>query len=48
MCAQGVIINISSLAGLIEGQGMAVYGATKSFLNYFSLALQAEVNATGI
>ncbi len=48
MCAQGVIINVSSLASLIEGQGMAVYGATKSFLNYFSVALQAEVNSTGI
>jgi len=44
----GVIINVASLAACIPGKGMAVYGATKAFLNYFSLALQEELAGTGI
>ena len=44
----GEIVNVSSLGSLVEGRGMAVYGATKAFLNYFSLALQAELAGTGI
>jgi hypothetical protein len=32
----------------VPGKGLATYGATKAFLNYFSLALQAELAADGI
>ncbi len=44
----GHIINVSSVAAFVPGKGMAVYGATKAFLNYYSQALQAEVAADGI
>ena len=44
----GAIINVSSLGGLLTGKGIAVYGATKAFLNYYSLALQAELAGSGI
>jgi len=44
----GTIINVSSLGTFVSGRGMAVYGATKAFLNYYSLALQAELAGTGI
>lgn len=44
----GAIINVSSLGALVPGKGMATYGATKAFLNYFSLALQDELAGTGI
>ncbi len=44
----GAIINVSSLGSLVPGKGMAVYGATKAFLNYYSLALQAELAGSGI
>ena len=44
----GSIINVSSLATSLPGKGLAVYGASKAFLNYYSQALQAEVAASGI
>ena len=44
----GTIINVSSLGSFVPGKGMAVYGATKAFLNYYSLALQAELAGSGI
>jgi short-subunit dehydrogenase len=44
----GHIINVSSVGAFAPGRGLAVYGATKAFLNYFSLALQAELAGTGI
>ncbi len=44
----GSIINVSSLGAFVSGKGMAVYGATKSFLNYYSQALQAELTGSGI
>jgi uncharacterized protein len=44
----GTIINVSSLGTFVPGKGMAVYGATKAFLNYYSLALQAELAGSGI
>ena len=44
----GAIINVSSLGSLGVGKGIAVYGATKAFLNYFSEALQAELVDAGI
>lgn len=44
----GHIVNVSSIGAFVPGKGLAVYGATKSFLNYYSLALQAELAGTGI
>ena len=44
----GHIINVSSVGAFLPGKGLAVYGATKAFLNYYSLALQAELAGTGI
>jgi len=44
----GTIINVSSLGSLMPLQNMAVYGATKTFLNYYSQALQLELSGTGI
>jgi short-subunit dehydrogenase len=44
----GAIINVSSLGSFVQGRSMAVYGATKAFLNYYSEALQAELVGAGI
>ncbi len=45
---EGHIINVSSLGAFLPGKGLAVYGATKAFLVYFSQALQAELAGSGI
>ncbi len=44
----GHIINVSSVGAFLPGKGIAVYGASKAFLNFFSQALQAELEGTGI
>lgn len=44
----GYIINVSSVGAFVPGKGLAVYGATKAFLNYYSQALQAELAGSGI
>jgi short-subunit dehydrogenase len=44
----GAIINVSSLGALMPMKGVAVYGASKAFLNFYSLSLQAELDGTGI
>lgn len=44
----GHIINVSSVGAFLPGKGIAVYGATKAFLNFYSQALQAELSGTGI
>lgn len=44
----GQIINVSSIGSFLPGPMLAVYGGSKSFLNYFSLALQKELADTGI
>lgn len=44
----GHIINVASLGAFLPGKGLAVYGATKAFLNYYSLALQQELAGSGI
>ena len=44
----GYIVNVSSLGAFLPGKGLAVYGATKAFLNYYSQALQAELAGTGV
>ena len=38
----GHIINVGSISGSIPSQGIALYGATKSFLDNFSTALHRE------
>ena len=44
----GHIINVSSLGAFLPAKGLAVYGATKAFLNYYSQALQLELAGSGI
>jgi NADP-dependent 3-hydroxy acid dehydrogenase YdfG len=39
----GHIVNISSTAGNYQYPGSNVYGATKAFVSYFSLALRADL-----
>ena len=44
----GYIINVSSVGAFLPVKGLAVYAASKVFLNNFSLALQEELAGTGI
>ncbi len=44
----GHIINISSVAGNIPSQGIAVYAASKSFVNSFTTALYRELGGSGV
>lgn len=39
---KGLIINVSSLAGLLDGKGYTMYGSTKRFIQDFSLRLSME------
>jgi short-subunit dehydrogenase len=50
MCeaGQGYIINLASVGAFVTMKNTAVYGATKAFLNAFSVSLQAEVAASGV
>lgn len=45
---QGAIINVSSVAGFVNGAGGPMYSATKAYLNSFSTNLHAEVKRKGI
>lgn len=40
---KGIILNVSSMAGFQPGPGMAVYGATKSYVYQFSRAFGYEL-----
>jgi len=42
----GHIINIGSISGSLPSQGVAVYGASKSFLDNFTTALYRELSGT--
>jgi hypothetical protein len=42
----GHIINIGSISGSLPSQGVAVYGASKSFLDNFTTALYRELTGT--
>jgi short-subunit dehydrogenase len=42
----GHIINIGSISGSLPSQGIAIYGATKSFLDNFTTALYRELAGT--
>ncbi|HXU79198.1 MAG TPA: SDR family oxidoreductase [Methylomirabilota bacterium] len=44
----GRIMNVGSTAGFQPGPFMAVYYATKAFVNSFSLALAEEISGTGV
>jgi short-subunit dehydrogenase len=45
---RGAIVNVSSIAGMTPIPGSATYSATKAYLNFFSQALQAELQGTGV
>ncbi len=45
---RGHIVNVSSVAGSIPSQGVAVYSATKSFVDSFTTALHRELRGTGV
>ena len=44
----GHIINIGSISGSLPSQGIALYGATKSFLDNFTTALYRELGGTRV
>jgi short-subunit dehydrogenase len=44
----GHIINVGSISGSIPSQGIAVYGATKSFLDNFTTALYRELQGSHV
>ncbi|MEH6582807.1 MAG: SDR family NAD(P)-dependent oxidoreductase [Halioglobus sp.] len=44
----GNIINVSSLSAFLPGPELAVYGASKAFLNHYSVGLQSELAGSGI
>lgn len=44
----GNIVNVSSIGGCLPFPGVAVYSATKAFLNSFSISLQGELVGSGI
>jgi short-subunit dehydrogenase len=45
---RGAILNVSSSAGFLPIPGMAVYAASKAYVNSFSEALRAELWGTGV
>jgi short-subunit dehydrogenase len=45
---RGAILNVSSSAGFLPIPGMAVYAATKAYVNSFSDALRAELRGSGV
>lgn len=45
---QGHIINVSSIAGGLPNQGIAVYSASKAFIDAFSTALYREYHQNGV
>jgi short-subunit dehydrogenase len=45
---RGHVINVGSISGSIPSQGIAIYGATKSFLDNFTTALVRELRGTRV
>jgi short-subunit dehydrogenase len=45
---RGAILNVSSSAGFLPIPGMAVYAASKAYVNSLSEALRAELRGTGL
>jgi short-subunit dehydrogenase len=46
--AQGAIVNIGSVVGLVPEFGSTVYGATKAFILFLSQSLHAELGSRGV
>lgn len=46
LLGSGHIINIGSISGSLPSQGIAIYGASKSFLDNFTTALYRELTGT--
>lgn len=46
--SRGGVLNVGSITGWAPGPNMAVYYASKAFVNSFSAALAAEVAGTGV
>jgi hypothetical protein len=46
--ASGHIINIGSIAGGFPNQGIAIYSATKAFMDAFSTSLYREMKGSGV
>jgi hypothetical protein len=44
----GGILNVGSVAGFLPGPGMAIYYASKAFVQSFSEALHEELRGTGV
>ncbi len=44
----GHIINISSIAGSLPNQGIAIYSASKAFLDAFTTSLHRELRGSGV
>lgn len=44
----GAILNVSSSAGFLPIPGMAIYAASKAFVNSFTEALRAELRGSGV
>jgi short-subunit dehydrogenase len=44
----GAIINVSSIAGGLPNQGIAIYAASKAFLDAFSTSLHREMKGSGV
>jgi short-subunit dehydrogenase len=44
----GHVINIGSIAGNLPSQGIAIYSATKSFLDNFTTSLHREMRGSGV
>ena len=44
----GAVINISSVAGSLPMQGIALYGASKAFLDSYSTSLHRELRGSGV
>jgi len=44
----GHIVNVGSIAGSLPNQGIAIYGASKSFLDAFTSSLYREMHGTGV
>ena len=45
---RGHIINVSSVVGSLPSQGVALYGATKSFIDAFTTALHRELRGSNV
>ena len=46
--AQGHVVNVSSMAGVVAMPGMSAYGAAKAGLSHFTALMQADLTGTGV